>query len=100
MSAFLIIQGNVTNWNKFKGYTAVVPDLVTRFGGKYIAMGTPEILEGDTTHMSAVISQWPTKRAIHDFWHSIEYQQTKVLREGAGTFNVMIVESLPITSKE
>ena len=39
MSAYLIIQATVHDWQKFAKYTEVVPPLVEKFGGQYIAMG-------------------------------------------------------------
>ncbi|OFA29852.1 hypothetical protein BAE46_13265 [Glaciecola punicea] len=100
MSAYLIIQGTVEDWDKFKAYTTVVPPLVQKFGGKYLAMGKPELLEGDFDPKSTVISQWPDKQAVHDFWHSPEYTRAKTLRENAGVFNVMLVDGLPASNKE
>jgi uncharacterized protein (DUF1330 family) len=100
MSAFLIIQGTVDNWDKFRAYTAIVPAMVQKFGGTYLAMGAPQLLEGDFDPKSAGISQWANKQAILDFWDSPEYKQAKTLRENAGVFNVMLVEGLPASKKE
>tara|TARA_R110002124_G_scaffold105968_7_gene257289 strand:- start:783 stop:1037 length:255 start_codon:yes stop_codon:yes gene_type:complete len=58
MSAYLIIQATVHDWQKFAKYTEVVPPLVEKFGGQYIAMGQPELIEGQDAPKSVVISQW------------------------------------------
>jgi len=100
MNAYLIVQGTVTDWDKFKAYTEVVPSLVADFGGHYIAMGRPELLEGDFDPKSTVISQFPNKQSIEEFWNSEQYQQAIKLRAGAGHFNVMIVEGVAQVSEE
>ncbi len=94
MSAYLVVQGTVTNWEKFKDYTELVPKLVANFGGHYVAMGSPEVLEGNFDPKSAVISMWPNTECIHKFWHSPEYKHAMTLREGAGNFSVMIIEGV------
>lgn len=93
MSAYLIIQATVHDWEKFKQYTDVVPGLVEQHGGKYIVMdGQPEYIEGAFRPASVVVSLWPDKAAAQNFWQSDAYKQAKALREGTGVFNVMLVE--------
>lgn len=94
MSAYLIIQATVEDWAAFKPYTEVVPALVEHFGGKYIVQGKPELFEGNFDPASVVVSKWPSKTAAKAFWHSQEYRDAITLRQGTGTFNVMLVEGL------
>jgi len=95
MSAYLIIQATVTDWAGFKRYTDVVPALVKQFGGEYVVMdGSPELIEGDDIAGSIVVSKWPSKTEAKAFWNSDEYKQAIPLREGTGSFHVMLVDSL------
>lgn len=95
MSSYLIIQAKISDYKQFAKYTAVVPDIVTKFGGKYIAMDrTPECFEGRENVGTVVISQWPSKQAAQDFWQSDEYKKAMPLREGAGEFDVMLVDGM------
>ena len=94
MSAYLIIQAKISDWNKFKNYTQVVPNIVKQFGGEYIVMDSePEIFEGDDSG-SVVVSKWPSKEAAQRFWQSNEYKNAMPLRAGTGKFHVMLVNSL------
>ena len=94
MSAYLIIQAQINDWEKFKSYTQVVPAIVKQYGGEYIVMdGEPEIFEGTETG-SVVISKWPSKAAAQRFWQSNEYKNAMPLRAGTGEFQVMLVNSL------
>lgn len=95
MSAYLIVQATVRDWDKFKAYIDVVPALVAEHGGKYIVMdGQPEYIEGDAKPASVVVSEWPDKAAAQAFWNSDAYREAKALREGTGEFSVMLVDSL------
>lgn len=97
MSAYLIIQATVKDWDRFKQYTQVVPGIVAKFGGEYIVQGAAELIEGPFDPASVVISKWPDKSAARAFWDSEEYQQAIPLREGTGSFNIMLVEGLEET---
>ncbi len=100
MSAYLIIQATVHDWDKFKLYTQAVPPLIKKFGGHYIAMGAPELIEGRSAPKSIVMSQWPSCEAAHAFWDSPEYAEAKKLREGTGEFNIMLMDGLTQTPLE
>ena len=96
MSAYIIVQATVTDWENFKRYTDIVPSLIKGFGGEYIVMdGEPELLEGSDISGSVVVSKWPDKQTAKAFWNSGRYQEAIRLREGAGEFHVMLVDSLP-----
>ena len=95
MSAYLIIQAKVTDWNKFKNYTEVVPAIVAKHGGEYIVMDSaPEYFEGREDVGSVVISKWPSKKDAQAFWHSKAYKEAMPLRDSTGEFHVMLVEGL------
>jgi uncharacterized protein (DUF1330 family) len=95
MSAYLIIKANVSNWEKFKRYTDVVPAIVKAHGGEYIVMdGAPDVVEGEDYPGSIVISKWPSKKAANDFWQSKAYKEAIPLREGTGEFKVLLVNGL------
>lgn len=94
MTAYLIIQATVTNPEAFAQYTKAVPALVAKFGGQYIAMGPVQLLEGDYDAKSMVISQWPSKQSAMTFWNSLEYRDIIKYRDGAGVFNISLIEGL------
>ena len=100
MSAYLIIQATVHDWDKFTLYTQAVPPLIKKFGGEYIVMGAPELIEGQSAPKSIVISQWPNCAAAHAFWDSTEYAEAKKFREGTGEFNIMLIDGLSQTPLE
>jgi uncharacterized protein (DUF1330 family) len=100
MSAYLIIQASVDDWENFSLYTQALTPLIKQFGGEYIAMGAPELIEGHNAPKSMVISQWCNCDAAHKFWNSEEYAIVKKYREGTGEFNIMLIDGLSTTPLE
>jgi len=93
VAAYLVVEAVLTDPKKFKPYTEVVPQLITKFGGEYISIGgESEVLEGEWGATKVVLHRWPSMQAARDFWNSEEYTEAKKLREGTGTFRVMLVD--------
>jgi len=95
MSAYIVVEATITDFPKFVPYTKIVPALVAKMGGEYISIGgETEVLEGDWGETKIVLHRWSTMQAARDFWFSEEYQQAKKLREGTGTFRVILVDGV------
>jgi len=98
MAAYMIVYASIRDREKFiQGYAPAAAKLVAKHGGRYLirAQGG-EILEGDLeSGMSVVISEWPDKQSILDFWNSAEYQEAKKLRDGVADCIVNIIETPP-----
>ena len=95
MSVLMIVQAKVTDAAKFREYTAVVPALVTRFGGRYRVLGGHTTrLEGDWPEVKTVVSEWPNRAAAQAFWDSADYRAAAQLREGAGEFTIVLVDGI------
>ena len=56
---------------------------------------TEEEHSKDIIETKIVIQKWPDAQTAQKFWNSPEYAQVKRLREGTGTFRVMLVEGIP-----
>lgn len=96
LPCYMIVIAQLTDRQRFlEGYARAVPPLVERFGGRYVVQGSGgDFLEGGwCDHASALVSKWPSKAAALAFWNSPEYQRAKELREGTGTFQVLLIES-------
>ncbi|MCE3001742.1 MAG: DUF1330 domain-containing protein [Xanthomonadaceae bacterium] len=95
MPAYMIVEARITDLPRFRAYAEANPPLVARFGGRYLAIRTAtEPLEGDWEGAKVVISEWPDMDAARRYWHSPEYAAVKRLREGTGTFRVLLVDGL------
>jgi uncharacterized protein (DUF1330 family) len=93
---YMIVTADLSDRARFLAeYARVVPPLVEKFGGRYLFYGSGgEFLEGAWCDPpSALVSEWPSKDAALRFWNSPEYAAAKVLREGTGRFQVLLIES-------
>lgn len=94
---YMIVVAELTDRERFlSGYARLVPDLVARFGGRYLVQGAGgTFLEGGwCDRASALVSEWPSREAAMAFWNSREYAQAKALREGTGRFQVLLIDSV------
>ncbi|MEQ1802057.1 MAG: DUF1330 domain-containing protein [Gammaproteobacteria bacterium] len=95
---YMIVIAELTDRERFlAGYARVVPSLVSRFGGRYVLRGAGGLfIEGGWDGQpSALVSEWPDRDAALRFWNSPEYAEAKQLREGTGTFQVLLIDSPP-----
>jgi len=89
MPAYIVVEAILTDPAAFAPYTKVVPALVAKYGGEYLALGGDvEPLEGDWVH------RWPSMEVARKFWYSEEYTAAKQLRAGTGEFRVMLVDGI------
>ncbi len=95
MTTFMIVQARITDAEKFCAYTAVVPALVARFGGRYRVLGgATTVLEGHWPEVKTVVSEWPSHAAAQAFWDSEDYRRAALLRAGAGDFTIVLVDGI------
>jgi uncharacterized protein (DUF1330 family) len=95
---YLVVQGVVTDREGFKAYSAALPPIYAKYGGRYLAMVPApfvEVAEGEAEGRSVVIARFESKAAAWAFWKSPEYAAAKKLREGMGRFYVMVLEGMP-----
>lgn len=93
----MIVFAKVHDREKFiEDYGKPAGNLVAKFGGEYIARGPgATALEGGLFEgHSAVISKWPDRSVIQQFWNSPEYEKLKALRRPLADCHVMVVDAL------
>ena len=93
MSAYLIVDIEVTDPEAYENYRSQVPPVVAKHGGKYLVRGGPfQILEGDWTLNRLVVLEFPTITAAKEFYDSEEYRPLKEIRTNATKSNLVLVE--------
>ena len=85
----------ITDPSRFSLYVKSVDSVITRPGGRLVASGPPDAVEGEFPLEHALVLEWPTRQAASDFWHSEEYTEIKKLREGAAAIQAIIVDGMP-----
>ena len=93
MSAYLLVDIEVTDPAAYEDYRSRVPALVAKHGGKYLVRGGPfEILEGDWSLNRLVVLEFPSMEAAKEFYDSEEYRPLKEIRVKATKSNVVLVD--------
>jgi uncharacterized protein (DUF1330 family) len=93
MPVYFIVYLTISDPDRFMEYYKTVMPVIERRGGHMVANGVPETLEGSLYWQQAVVFQWRSRQALLDYWHSDEYAEIKLLREGASEWQAVIVES-------
>jgi uncharacterized protein (DUF1330 family) len=93
VAAYVIVQAEVTDMDRFKEYLNESPRIIARYGGKYIARGGEMVVfEGDEKAKRMVLIEFPSLQKAKEWYYSEEYQQIKKLREGAANGSLIVVE--------
>lgn len=96
IGAYIIVSGKDYDLKKLQTYSAELPPIYEKYGGWYVAFSNDySTLEGQPDADAIIISAWPSVEAAKTFWASPEYTEAKKLREGNGTFEVVILPALP-----
>ena len=98
MSAYLIAQLKITDPAAFERYRAKVPEVIERYGGRYLVRGgDTEVLEGALPMPRLVVIVFPSMADAKRFYHSPEYQEIIGLRTAASEGIVTLVDGVPET---
>lgn len=93
MPAYVIVQINVTDWEKFQKYVKETPRVMAQYGGRYLARaGDMAALEGNPSSARVVLIEFPSLQRAREWYNSPEYQEIKRLREGVASGTILAVE--------
>lgn len=93
--AYLMVQVDVTDADRYAEYAKVAPDIVAKHGGRYLARGGKAVtLEGPPARNRVAVLEFPSVEAAERFYSSPEYTEARKLREGAGSVQLIVVEAL------
>ncbi len=95
MSAYVIVEVDVEDPEKFERYRELVPPIVQQYGGRYVVRGgSPEVLEGTWVPKRIVVLEFDNVQRVKEFVESEEYQPVKQIRLEAARANMIVVEGV------
>ena len=95
MSAYVIVDINVTDPVGYEEYKKLAPPVVAAFGGKYLARGgKTETLEGDWSPKRLVILEFESAERAKEWLNSPEYHAPRQLRRQTTETNMVVVEGV------
>ena len=95
MSAYVVVDVDVTDPAGFEQYRQQVPESIARYGGRYIVRGgKTETLEGHWSPKRVVILEFPDRATAKAWWSSQEYADAKALRQRCARTELIVVDGV------
>ena len=95
MSAYIIVDVQVTDPEVYVGYTKLVPTTVEAYGGKFIVRGgEAENMEGDWEPNRVVVLEFESVAQAKAWYNSDEYREPKGIRHSASQAKMIVVEGV------
>jgi uncharacterized protein (DUF1330 family) len=95
MSAFVIVDVEVTDPAGYDKYKKLAPAAVALYGGKYLARGGKnETLEGDWQPNRLVILEFPSVEQAKAWLNSPEYAPARTMRHKYAKSRMVVVEGV------
>jgi uncharacterized protein (DUF1330 family) len=94
--AYLIVEMNITDPERYKAYMAEAPAAVKAAGGEYLVRGgRSETLEGDWQPHRVAMLRFPSYEQAKAFYDGEMYRGVRGKRAGATEyFNMVLVEGV------
>lgn len=93
MPAYLMLRAVVHNPEAYKEYTRRTPEIIARFGGRFIVRGGQTVtLEGPPETRRVVVVEFPSLEQAQAFYNSAEYQAALPYRLKAADAEVILVD--------
>ncbi|HEY6492506.1 MAG TPA: DUF1330 domain-containing protein [Trebonia sp.] len=93
MTAYVIVETDVTDPEQYKQYMAASPGAVAGGGGRFLVRGGElAVLEGDWQPSRLVVLEFDDLEAAKRWYDSHAYREARKLREGAANFRAVAVQ--------
>ena len=95
MSAYIIVEIEVTDPIGYEEYKKLAGASVATFGGKYVVRGgQTEVLEGDWNPKRIVILEFASMQRAKDWLHCEDYAKPSKMRHRTAKTNMILVEGV------
>ena len=95
MTAYLIVDIEVKDPERYRLYKEQAERTVRAHGGRYLVRGGPvEVLEGERTPGRMVVLEFPTLARAREWWSSAHYRPAKELRQAAAATEMILVQGV------
>jgi uncharacterized protein (DUF1330 family) len=95
MPAYVIVETDITDPERYERYKAASPAAIAAGGGRFLVRGGElVVLEGDWQPSRLVLLEFEDLPAAQRWYDSAVYQEAKKLREGAAHLRVVAVQGI------
>jgi len=96
MPAYVIVETDVTDPERYERYREAAPPTIAAHGGRYLARGgRTDVLEGSWTPKRLVVLRFDSVERARAWWESDDYAAPKALRQSCSAGNMVVVEGVP-----
>jgi uncharacterized protein (DUF1330 family) len=93
MSAYIIVEIEITDPVGYEEYKKQAGATVEKYGGKYIVRGgKTEVLEGDWKPKRIVVLEFPTMERAKEWLNSEEYREPRKMRHRTAKTHMLVIE--------
>ena len=93
MSAYVIVEIDVSDPEKYEQYKKLAFTSVTAHGGKYIVRGgSSDVFEGEWSPKRIVVLEFESMAKARAWYHAEDYHAAKQIRLQASIANMICVE--------
>ena len=95
MSAYIIVEIEITDPAGYDEYKKLAGATVEKYGGKYIVRGgKTEVLEGNWKPKRIVILEFPTVDLAKESLDCEEYREPRKMRHRTAKSNMLVIEGV------
>ena len=95
MSAYVIVEVNITDPDQYAEYRKVVPATIEKYGGRFVVRGgAVETKEGDWSPARIVVLEFPSMERARSWYHSPEYAPALAMRLKSANAKLILVEGV------
>jgi uncharacterized protein (DUF1330 family) len=95
MPAYVIVETDITDPERYERYKAASPGAVAAAGGRFVVRGGElAVLEGDWRPSRLVVLEFADLDAARRWYESERYQAARQLREGAARLRMVAVQGI------
>ena len=95
MTAYVIVETDITDPEGYERYKAASPGAVAAAGGRFLVRGGDmDVLEGDWRPPRLVVLEFEDLAAARRWYDSEIYRQARTLREGAARLRMVAVQGV------
>ena len=95
MAAYIIVEVEITDPDRYREYVKAVPATLEPFGGRFLVRGgRAENLEGPWQPKRIVVAEFESTERARAWWSSEIYRAPRALRQSAAVTNMIVVEGV------
>jgi uncharacterized protein (DUF1330 family) len=95
MSAYVIVEIEITDPVGYEEYKKQAGATVEKYGGKYIVRGgKTEVLEGDWKPKRIVVLEFPTMERAKEWLNSDEYREPRKMRHRTARTHMLVIDGV------